>query len=141
MYTCTHASQCNLCMSCVQTCTLLVHWSYCLATPCTLQLYTCLHTGLGTCVHFQAVSKLGHSECHSSVCMCTLQQETPTHRVMLHVRARRAHTRLTTYQLPCSHTPPSQSSLTVLSTQSSLTVLPHTPPSQSSLTVLPTPTH
>ena len=47
-------------------------------TPCTLklllghplytaELYTCLCTGLGTCVHFQAVSKLGHSNFHSSV--------------------------------------------------------------------------
>ena len=28
----------NLCMSCVQAWTLLVHWSYCLDTPCTLEL-------------------------------------------------------------------------------------------------------
>ena len=37
-----------------------------LATPCTLELYTCLGTDLGTCVHFQAVSKLGHSNFYSS---------------------------------------------------------------------------
>ena len=28
----------NLCMSCVQAWELLVHWSYCLHTPCTLEL-------------------------------------------------------------------------------------------------------
>ena len=28
----------NLCISCVQAWTLLVHWSYCLDTPCTLEL-------------------------------------------------------------------------------------------------------
>ena len=37
-----------------------------LDTPCTLEVYTCLGTGLGTCVHFQAVSKLGHSNFYSS---------------------------------------------------------------------------
>ena len=30
-------------------------------SPCTLELYTCLGTGLATCVYSQAVSKLGHS--------------------------------------------------------------------------------
>ena len=33
----------NLCMSCVQAWALLVHWSYCLDTPCTLHRY-CLDT-------------------------------------------------------------------------------------------------
>ena len=37
---CTHVPKPvpNLCMSCVQAWTLLVHWSYCLDTPCTLEL-------------------------------------------------------------------------------------------------------
>ena len=37
---CTHVPKpvSNLCMSCVQAWTLLVHWSYCLDTPCTLEL-------------------------------------------------------------------------------------------------------
>ena len=34
----------NLCTACVQTWILLVHWSYCLAIPHTLELYTCLGT-------------------------------------------------------------------------------------------------
>ena len=69
-------SQCPICTlhACVQTWTLLVHWSYCLATPCTLKLYTCLGTGLGTCVHFQAVSKLGHSNFYSSAAFVCLER-------------------------------------------------------------------
>ena len=37
---CTHVPKPvpNLCMSCVQAWALLVHWSYCLDTPCTLEL-------------------------------------------------------------------------------------------------------
>ena len=39
MYTCAQASaQSACCMSCVQAWTLLAHWSYCLDTPCTLEL-------------------------------------------------------------------------------------------------------
>ena len=69
---CTHVPKPvpNLCTACAQAWTLLVHWSYCLVTPCTLEVYTCLGTGLGTglgtCVHFQAVFKLGHSNFYSS---------------------------------------------------------------------------
>ena len=54
---------------CTQASAQLVH-SMCtsLDTPCTLELYTCLGTSLGTCVHFQAVSKLEDSSFCSSVC-------------------------------------------------------------------------
>jgi len=61
MYTCAQAGAQfvhSVCTSLNTACTL----EYCLATPCTLEAYTCL----GTCVHFQAVSKLGHSNFYSS---------------------------------------------------------------------------
>ena len=50
MYTCAQASAQFVHRMCTS-----------LVTPCTLEVYACLGTGLGTCVHFQAVSKLGHS--------------------------------------------------------------------------------
>ena len=76
MYTCAQARAQfvhNMCTSLDTPCT-LEHCldtpctlEHCLDTPCTLEVYTCLGTGLGTCVHFQAVSKLGHSNFYSSV--------------------------------------------------------------------------
>ena len=65
MYTCTQARAQfvhSMCTSLDTPCTLV----HCLATPCTPKVYTCLGTGLGTCVHFQAVSKLEHSNFYSS---------------------------------------------------------------------------
>ena len=53
--------------ACAQASAKFVH-SMCtsLNTPCTLEVYTCLGTGLGTCVHFQAVFKIWHSNFYSS---------------------------------------------------------------------------
>ena len=52
---CTHVPKpvSNLCTTCVQAWTLLVHWSYCLATSCTLEV----HTGLGTAWAHVYISK------------------------------------------------------------------------------------
>ena len=59
------------------------------------------------------VSPLWRGELDIESMLCSLQQETPTHRVMLHVHARRAHTHMTDYI-----------SVTMLA----LTDLPHSPP-------------
>ena len=58
-------SQCQICAQHVYKLghSLYTRTIYCLATSCTLEVYTCLDT----CVHFQAVSKLGHSNFYSSV--------------------------------------------------------------------------
>ena len=77
MYTCAQASA-QLCTACVQAWTFLAHWSYCLATPCTLEVYTCLGTAWAR-VHFQAVSKLGHSIFYSSVPHCTQEATLVAH--------------------------------------------------------------
>ena len=55
----------NLCTACVQAWTLLVHWSYCLDTPCTLELLLghSLHTSellLGHALHTRATAWAWH---------------------------------------------------------------------------------